>query len=57
MKESGADAVKLQTYTPDTITLDCDNEYFKIKQGTIWDGKNLYDLYKEAYTPWNGNQN
>ncbi|MFA5405479.1 MAG: pseudaminic acid synthase, partial [Ignavibacteria bacterium] len=52
MKESGADAVKLQTYTPDTITLDCRNEYFQVKHGTIWDGKNLYDLYKEAYTPW-----
>ena len=37
-KEAGADAVKLQTYTPDTITLNCDNEYFRIKQGTIWDG-------------------
>jgi pseudaminic acid synthase len=49
---SGADAVKLQTYTPATITLDCDNEYFQIKQGTIWDGKTLYDLYEEAYTPW-----
>jgi pseudaminic acid synthase len=52
MKEAGADAVKLQTYTPDTITIDCDNEYFQIKHGTIWDGGNLYDLYKEAYTPW-----
>lgn len=52
VKESGADAVKLQTYTPDTITLDCDNEYFKIRQGTLWDGKTLYQLYKEAYTPW-----
>jgi pseudaminic acid synthase len=52
MKEAGADAVKLQTYTPDTITIDCDNEYFQIKHGTIWDGRNLYDLYKEAYTPW-----
>ncbi len=52
MKESGADAVKLQTYTPDTITIDCDNEYFRIKQGTLWDGKTLYELYKEAYTPW-----
>jgi pseudaminic acid synthase len=49
---SGADAVKLQTYTPATITLDCDNEYFQIKQGTIWDGKTLYGLYEEAYTPW-----
>lgn len=52
MKESGADAVKLQTYTPDTLTIDCDNEYFRIKQGTLWDGKTLYELYKEAYTPW-----
>lgn len=52
MKEAGADAVKLQTYTPDTITLDSDNEYFQIKQGTIWDGKTLYQLYQEAYTPW-----
>ncbi|MBF0233058.1 MAG: pseudaminic acid synthase [Desulfamplus sp.] len=51
-KEAGADAVKLQTYTPDTITIDCNNEYFQIKHGTIWDGKSLYDLYKEAYTPW-----
>ena len=51
-KDAGADAVKLQTYTPDTITIDCDNEYFQIKQGTIWDGKTLYELYKEAYTPW-----
>ena len=52
MKDAGADAVKLQTYTPDTITIDCDNEYFQIKHGTIWDGGRLYDLYKEAYTPW-----
>jgi len=52
MKESGADAVKLQTYTPDTITINCDNEYFRIKQGTLWDGKTFYELYKEAYTPW-----
>lgn len=51
-REAGADAIKLQTYTPDTITLDCDSEYFQIKQGTIWDGKTLYNLYKEAYTPW-----
>jgi len=50
-KEAGADAVKLQTYTPDTMTLDCENEYFRIK-GSIWEGKRLYDLYKEAYTPW-----
>lgn len=51
-KEAGADAVKIQTYTADTITLDCDNDYFKIQQGTLWDGKTLHDLYKEAYTPW-----
>ena len=51
-KESGADAVKLQTYTPDTMTIPCDNEYFRIGKGTIWEGKNLYDLYGEAYTPW-----
>lgn len=51
-KEAGADAIKLQTYTPDTMTIDCNNEYFRIGKGTIWEGKNLYDLYKEAYTPW-----
>ena len=43
-KEVGADAIKLQTYTPDTMTIDCDNDYFKIKHGTIWDGKTLYQL-------------
>ena len=52
MKDSGADAVKLQTYTPDTITLDVDNDYFRIKQGTVWDGRGLYELYREAMTPW-----
>ena len=52
IKESGADAVKIQTYTPDTITIDSDNEYFQIHQGTLWDGKTLYQLYKEAYSPW-----
>ncbi len=51
-KQIGANAVKLQTYTADTITLDCKNSDFKISQGTLWDGKYLYDLYKEAYTPW-----
>lgn len=51
-KRVGADAIKLQTYTPDTITLDCDNEYFQIKQGTIWDGTTLHKLYQKAYTPW-----
>lgn len=50
-KESGADAVKLQTYTPDTLTIDCNNDYFNI-EGTLWDGENLYSLYKKAYTPW-----
>lgn len=49
---AGADAIKLQTYTPDTITIDCDNEYFQIKQGTIWDGTTLHKLYQTAYTPW-----
>lgn len=51
-KRAGADAVKLQTYTADTITLDCQADDFRIKQGTLWDGKYLYDLYQEAYTPW-----
>lgn len=50
-KEAGADAVKVQTYTADTLTIDCDNEYFRVK-GTIWDGEKLYDLYGEAFTPW-----
>ncbi|TJZ77294.1 pseudaminic acid synthase [Chitiniphilus eburneus] len=51
-KACGADAIKIQTYTADTITLDCDNEYFQIKSGTIWDGTTLYKLYQQAYTPW-----
>ena len=51
-KEAGADAVKLQTYTADTITIDCDDDCFQIKEGTIWDGTTLYKLYSEAYTPW-----
>lgn len=50
-KRAGADCIKLQTYTADTITIDCDKEDFLIK-GTIWEGKNLYKLYQEAYTPW-----
>jgi pseudaminic acid synthase len=51
-KECGADAIKLQTYTPDTMTLPSSNEYFQIGKGTIWEGQNLYDLYRKAYTPW-----
>lgn len=51
-KQVGADAVKLQTYTPDTMTIDCTNEYFRIGKGTIWEGKTLYELYSEAATPW-----
>ena len=51
-KRTGADAIKFQTYTADTLTLDCDESDFVIKGGTIWDGKKLHDLYKEAYTPW-----
>ena len=50
-KRAGADCIKLQTYTPDTITIDSRKEDFLIK-GTIWEGKNLYKLYEEAYTPW-----
>ena len=51
-KDTGADAIKLQHYTPDTITLDSDKPYFKITQGTIWDGTTLYKLYQGAYMPW-----
>lgn len=51
-KEAGADAIKLQTYTADTLSLDCDSEVFRIKGGTIWDGTTEYKLYQEAYTPW-----
>jgi len=54
--EIGANAIKLQTYTADTLTLDCDNEDFIIKGGTLWDDKKLYDLYKEAYLPWEWHQ-
>lgn len=50
-KEAGADCIKIQTYTPDTITIDCDNEYFRISEGT-WNGGSLYQLYGKAYTPW-----
>jgi N-acetylneuraminate synthase len=51
-KEAGADAVKLQTYTPDTLTIRCDNEHFRIGKGTLWEGQTLYDLYAEAQMPW-----
>ena len=50
-KRAGADAIKLQTYTADTMTIDCDKDDFIIK-GTIWEGRILYELYQEAYTPW-----
>lgn len=50
-KEAGADCIKIQTYTPDTLTIDCDNEYFQVPNGT-WEGENLYSLYGKAYTPW-----
>jgi len=55
-KEIGADCIKLQTYTADTITLDCKKDDFMINQDTLWDGKYLYDLYKEASTPWEWHQ-
>ena len=51
-KRAGADAIKLQTYTADTITLNSKKDYFKINQGTHWDGQYLYDLYNEAFLPW-----
>lgn len=51
-KEAGADAVKLQTYTPDTITIDCDSEIFRVAKPSLWEGRSLFELYGEAYTPW-----
>jgi N-acetylneuraminate synthase len=51
-KASGADAIKFQTYTPDSLTIDCVNEPFRIGKGTLWEGRSLYQLYSEAYTPW-----
>ena len=51
-KRAGADAIKLQTYLPSTMTLDSDKDDFIVKGGTIWDGRNLYELYKEASLPW-----
>ena len=51
-KRAGADAIKLQTYTADTLTIDHDGEDFIVGGGTVWDGRTLYNLYQEAYTPW-----
>jgi pseudaminic acid synthase len=51
-KAAGADCIKLQHYKPDTITIDCDNKYFQINQGTIWDGTTLFKLYQDAFMPW-----
>ena len=51
-KEAGADAIKLQTFTPDTITINSDKHYFQIKGDNLWTGRNLYELYQEAHTPW-----
>jgi pseudaminic acid synthase len=51
-KDAGADAIKLQTYTPDTLTIRCNSDLFRVGKGSLWEGKTLYDLYKEAYTPW-----
>lgn len=51
-KRAGADAIKLQTFTADTITLNCKNDDFKIRQGTLWDGSYLHELYQEAALPW-----
>ena len=55
-KSAGADAIKIQTYTADTMTLDCESEDFMVHTGTIWDGISLYKLYQQAYTPWEWHQ-
>lgn len=52
MKDAGADAVKVQTYTADTLTIDCDSPHFRVGDGSLWAGRTLYDLYQEAHTPW-----
>ncbi len=51
-KAAGADAIKIQTYTADSITLDCDKPDFRVNSGTMWDGVTLHQLYEQAYTPW-----
>jgi len=50
--QSGADAIKLQTYTPETLTIDCSNKWFQVKVNPAWKGRTLYELHREAYTPW-----
>jgi|TARA_B100001057_G_C22803606_1_gene932468 pseudaminic acid synthase len=55
-KKAGADAIKLQTYTPDTMTINCNSKDFIVTGGSIWDGRTFYDLYMEAYTPWEWHQ-
>lgn len=52
VKDAGADAIKLQTYTADTITIDCDSDVFQTDKGGLWEGNTLYHLYQKAYTPW-----
>ena len=51
-KRAGADCIKIQTYTADTMTIDTNNEDFIVGGGTVWDGRTLYELYQEAHTPW-----
>src|SRR5206468_3848589 len=51
-RQAGADAVKLQTYTPDSLTIDCSREWFQIPSNSLWAGRTLYELYGDAYTPW-----